>query len=113
MLFGASYGTRTHTLLEEELLCVPNKLVPKAGVEPAKPRFLAVYLCQFGYSGILLRNHSRPTDLLLIHYWYLRLVSPTSKSTHSPKPCPFLVVCHKGFEPLLLWSVATRFIQLS
>lgn len=56
MLFGASYGIRTHTLLEEELLCVPNKLVPKAGVEPAELRFLAVYLCQFGYSGILFQG---------------------------------------------------------
>ena len=34
-------------------MCYRSVLVSEAGVEPAKPAFLAQYLCQFGYTDIL------------------------------------------------------------
>lgn len=53
------------------------------------------------YIPINERNHSRPTSLLPILYWFYRLASPKSESTHLPKPCPFLKK-HSHIRPFIL-----------
>ena len=67
----------------------------EAGVEPAKPAFLAQYLCQFGYTDILVTlggfepceyRIEGPESLPLLHRAKLVGVEGVEPSPRGPKP---------------------------